>query len=362
VSAFGRRRPWSVGVEEEIMLLDAETLGLVPASADLLDEAGNLEVPGVLKLELFASVLELTTDPCESAAEAEEALRGLRRSTEEAAARLGLRPAAAGTHPTALPAEQEIADDPRYRAFVDYAGISAHRQGVNGLHVHVEMPSEEACFAALEGVLPWLPLVLALSANSPYLAGEETGLASNRAEVLAQLPRSGAPPSFGSFSGWERFVERFVAAGLAEDYTRFWWDVRPHPRFGTLEVRMPDQPTALGRTAAFVALLQTLCAHFAGADGAAADRGVYQQNRWAALRFGGDAELLHPTEDRTVPVAELAHELLERVAATADELGTAERISVFERAEPEGLRQLEVGRARGLHAVTADIVERTVVS
>ncbi len=281
------------------MLLDGETLDLVPASADLLAEAGELEVPGRLKLELFASVLELTTDPCDSVAEAEESLRGLRRAADEAAARLGLRLAAAGTHPTALPTDQEIADDPRYREFVSYAGISAKRQGVNGLHVHVEMPSEDACFTALEAVLPWLPLVLALSANSPYLEGKETGLASNRAEVLAQLPRSGAPPVFGSFAGWERFVGRFVAAGLADDYTRFWWDVRPHPRFGTLEVRMPDQPTVLERSAAFVALLQTLCAHFAGAEGEAADRGVYQQNRWAALRFGAEAELLHPTEDRT---------------------------------------------------------------
>jgi glutamate---cysteine ligase / carboxylate-amine ligase len=353
-----------VGVEEEIMLLDGESLDLVPASADLLAEAGELGVPGRLKLELFASVIELTTDPCDSAAEAEESLRGLRRSADEAAARLGLRLAAAGTHPTALPVGQEIADDPRYRDFVAYAGISAKRQGVNGLHVHVEMPSEEVCFAALEAVLPWLPLVLALSANSPYLEGKETGLASNRAEVLAQLPRSGAPPSFGSFAGWERFVERFVAAGLADDYTRFWWDVRPHPRFGTLEVRMPDQPTALGRSGAFVALLQTLCAHFAGAgaDGGAADRGVYQQNRWAALRFGADAELLHPVEDRTASVAELASELLDRVAATADALGTADVIRVFEEPTPEGLRQLEVGRARGLHAVSADVVERTVVS
>jgi glutamate---cysteine ligase / carboxylate-amine ligase len=361
--AFGRRRPWSVGVEEEIMLLDAETLELVPASSDLLDEAGALEVPGSLKLELFASVLELTTDPCESADDAAESLRGLRSSAQKAGARLGLRLAAAGTHPTALPADQEIADDPRYRAFVDYAGISAKRQGVNGLHVHVEMPSADACFAALEGALPWLPLVLALSANSPYLAGTRTGLASNRAEVLAQLPRSGAPPAFGSFEGWERFIARFVAAGLAEDYTRFWWDVRPHPRFGTLEVRMPDQPTALERTAAFVALVQTLCAHFAGvSDGVPADRGVYQQNRWAALRFGADAELLHPTEDRTASVAQLAQELLERVAPTAAALGTGEAIGVFETVEPEGVRQLEVGRARGLQAVSADVVERTLVS
>ena len=267
-----------------------------------------------------------------------------------------------GRTPPPVPERQEIADDPRYHEFVKYAGVSARRQVVNGLHVHVEMPSADACFAALEGVLPWLPVVLALSVNSPYLAGQETGLASNRAEVLAQLPRSGAPPVFGSFEGWERFVARFVAAGLADDYTRFWWDVRPHPRFGTLEVRMPDQPTALARTAAFVALLQTMCAHFAAEQGEAADRGVYQQNRWAALRFGAEAELLHPTEDRTASVAELAQELLERVSATADELGTAGAIGVFERVEPEGLRQLEVGRARGLHAVSADVVERSLVS
>jgi glutamate---cysteine ligase / carboxylate-amine ligase len=360
--AFGLRPPWSVGVEEESMLLDGETFELVPASAELIEESGRLE-HGQLKKELFASVVELTTDPCDSVSDAAEALRGLRRRADEAAGRLGLRLAAAGTHPTAVPARQEIADDPRYREFVEYAGVSAKRQGVNGLHVHVEMPSAEACFAALEGVLPWLPLVLALSVNSPYLAGQETGLASNRAEILAQLPRSGAPPVFGSLDGWERFVERFVAAGLADGYTRFWWDVRPHPQFGTLEVRMPDQPTALDRTTAFVALLQALCAHFAEAgDGPAADRGVYQQNRWAALRHGADAELLHPHEDRTATVEELARELLDLLAERADELGTSAVIEVLAEPQPEGRRQLEVGRTRGLHAVCADVVERSLVS
>jgi glutamate---cysteine ligase / carboxylate-amine ligase len=360
--AFGRRPPWSVGVEEEIMLLDGETFELVPASTELIEEAGQLD-HGQLKTELFASVVELTTDPCDSVAEAAEALHGLRRRADEAAGRLGLRLAAAGTHPTAVPARQEIADDPRYREFVEYAGVSAKRQGVNGLHVHVEMPSAEACFAALEGVLPWLPLVLALSANSPYLAGQETGLASNRAEILAQLPRSGAPPAFGSFAGWERFVERFVAAGLADGYTRFWWDVRPHPKFGTLEVRMPDQPTALDRTTAFVALLQALSAHFAEAgDETASDRGVYQQNRWAALRYGAEAKLLHPREDRTATVAELARELLDVLAERADALGTSGLIGAFAQPQPEGRRQLEVGRARGLHAVCADVVERSLVS
>jgi carboxylate-amine ligase len=360
--AFGRRSPWSVGVEEEIMLLDGETFELVPASAELIEEAGKLE-SGQIKDELFAAVIELTTDPCETVDDVGEALRELRRKADDAARRLGLRLAAAGTHPTAVPRRQEIADDPRYREFVEYAGVSAKRQGVNGLHVHVEMPSAEACFTALEGVLPWLPLVLALSTNSPYLAGTATGLASNRAEILAQLPRSGAPPAFGSFEGWERFVERFIAAGLADGYTRFWWDARPHPKFGTLEIRMPDQPTALERAISFTALLQALCAHFAEAgDGSAADRGVYQQNRWAALRYGSDAELLHPADNRTATVPELAHELLELLAARLGDLGTRGLVDGIAKAEPEGRRQLEIGRAHGLDAVSADVVERSLVS
>ena len=145
----------------------------------------------------------------------------------------------------------------------------------------------------LEAVLPWLPLVLALSANSPYVAGEETGLASTRAELLTLLPRAGAPPAFADYEDWEAFAERLVELGLADDLMRLWWDVRPHPRLGTLEIRMPDQPTTLAATAGLAALAQALVAAAEPAQGHA-DRGVYAQNRWAAARFGGAAGLVHP--------------------------------------------------------------------
>src|SRR5919202_1946747 len=144
--------------------------------------------------------------------------------------------------------------------------------------------------AALEAALPWLPLVLALSANSPYAAGRETGLASARAEILALLPRSGAPPAFGAYAEWERFAERLVELGLADAVTRIWWDVRPHPRWGTLELRMPDQPTAVGDTVALAALFQALVASADGRGPDAADRGIYAKNCWAAIRFGREAE------------------------------------------------------------------------
>ena len=361
--AFGQSAPWSLGVEEEVMILDAESLALTPGVEELLGGADGRELPGVLKMELLASMLELATDVCASPREALGAMRELRAVADEGARAAGLRIAAAGTHSFSLPQAQDIAPDPRYREFVEYAGISARRQAVCGLHVHVSMPGPEECMQALEGVLPWLPLVLALSANSPYLAGVETGLASARAEVLALLPRAAAPPVFGSYAEWEAFVERFVDIGLADGYTRFWWDIRPHPRFGTLEVRAPDQPTEVELTAAFAALLQALCVTVLDTGAPApANRGDYAQNRWAALRFGPRAQLIHPDGSRLVPVAELFDELLALVGPVVRELGTGELLATLDPGTCEGDRQLEIGRSHGLEAVAADSVERTVRS
>jgi len=322
---FGESTPFSVGVEEELMILDSETLEPRPAVKELLRAAEDLEHPGLLKTELHASVVELNSGVCRSAPQAYERLVALRRTTAEAAESIGLSVAAAGSHPSADPESLVVMDNPRYHGFLDYAGVSARRQGVNGLHVHVGMADGDECLKALEGVLPWLPLVLALSANSPYVAGIETGLMSNRAEVLAQLPRSGAPPAFRSFAEWEEFVARFRDSGipLAKDYTSFWWDIRPHPRFGTLEIRMADQPTSLALTCAFTALLQALCKHVVDdrpREYAAWERGVFQQNRWAASRFGTAALLIHPDESRALPVAELTAELLERIASAPAQL------------------------------------------
>ncbi len=318
---FGEGEPLSIGVEEELMILDAATLEQVGAVETILRETDGHSLPGLLKTELFASVFEVNTAPTTSAAAAGAAVVALRRLAAAAAARNGLAIAAAGTHPFARPEDQPVVDEERYTSFVGYAGISARRQGVQGLHVHVAMPSADACWAALEAMLPWLPVLLAVSANSPWLAGELTGMASNRAPVLAELPRAGAPPAFGSYAGWESWVERLTALGVTADYTRIWWDIRPHPRFGTVEVRMPDQPTRAERTAELAAVIQALAAWALaqrqhGADPAPADparRGDYVQNRWAAARFGPAAELIHPDGERVASVPELWAELCERI-------------------------------------------------
>jgi carboxylate-amine ligase len=341
---WGESPEFSVGLEEELMILDAETLELAPRSDLFVEQAQARDLPGDVKRELLAPIVEITTGICTTVEEAVAALRELRAGMTSIAREHGLEIAAAGTHPFSRPEDQEVADHPRYQEFVRWAGVSARRQAVNGLHVHVGMSSADACMHALELVLPWLPAALALSANSPYLAGEETGLMSNRAEVLAQLPRAGAPPAFRSYAEWEEFVERLVRIGVMEDYTRIWWDIRPHPQFGTLEIRVPDQPTELAVTERLASLLLRLCTGALDAPAPPHDpagRGVYAQNRWSALRFGPRAELVHPDGERVVPVIELAHELGVEPWAWECE------------------RQLEIGRTRGLRPVCEDLIERT---
>ncbi|HEX6699426.1 MAG TPA: YbdK family carboxylate-amine ligase [Gaiellaceae bacterium] len=359
---FGESSPFSLGVEEEVMILDAETLAPVAGVDVLVRGAEGLDLPGTLKTELHASVVELNTHICASAGEALDALRQLRTAADSIARANGLRIAAAGTHPLARPEDLPVVPEKRYEQMISEVGKTARRQGVNGVHVHVGVPSPDACFHAIEGILQWLPLVLALSVNSPYLAGVETGLLSNRAVALGELPRSGAPPAFRSYADWEAWVERLVRLGVFADYTRIWWDVRPHPRFGTVELRMPDQPTSVDRTASFAALAQALVATVLESPPRPYEperRGDYAHNRWAALRFGMGAELIHPDGDRFVPATDLRDELLELVGAAAASLGGAALLDV---GEPEAGRQLAVGRKRGLEALCVDLAERTVSS
>ena len=347
--AFGRSGPWTVGVEEELFVVDPDSFEPAPIPAEALDGKR-------LKPELFAAVVELNTGVCASVAEAAEELRDLRRLARSRAAEAGLAVAAAGTWPPAVAEEQAITPDDGYLAFVDYAGPSARRQFCSGLHVHVGVASPDACMATLEAVLPWLPAILAVSANSPYVAGGHSGLASVRAELLALLPRSAAPPVFGSYGEWEAFAEGLVELGLADEWTRIWWDVRPHPRWGTLEIRMPDQPTRLEATVAFAALLQALVA---GADpGPPADRGLYAQNRWAALRFGRGAELVHPRERRLVAATDLVAELVDELRPMTDALGTSELLVPLASLDGAG-EQLAVGGRNGVRAVCDRLVTLT---
>jgi carboxylate-amine ligase len=341
---FGRAL--TLGVEEELMILDGETHAQRPASHELIPQVRADR--GEVKTELFQSVIELNTDVCESPADAAGVLGGLRRATRDAAAPLGYVIAGAGSHPFDVASEQLIADEPHYAKFVEYAGPTARRQGVSGLHVHVGMPDADACLRVLELVLPWLPLVLALSANSPWFEGRRTGLMSTRAEILGLLPRRGAPPHFETWSDWEDLVDTFVRSGVATGYSALHWDIRPHPSFGTLEIRAPDQPTSLERTVAFVELLHGLCRWALDeAPRAPLSRAIYEQNRWAASRYGPRAQLIHPTFARAAAVPDLYAELVELIAHDP----------ALDPSSCEADRQLEFERPED---ATADLVERSI--
>jgi len=340
--------PLTLGVEEELTVLDAETLeqvGQGPALVAALE--GRRDLPGRAKTELHASVFELNTDPCTTGAEVLASLSTMRRAAADTAAGLGLALAATGAHPTSSPESQPIVQEERYLTMVAHHGPSARRQNVQGLHVHVAVPSAEDCWRLLEGLLPWLPVVLALSANSPWFDGELTGMASNRAPVLVELPRTGAPPAFGSYAAWEAWVERMVRLGIIADYTRIWWDIRPHPALGTLEIRMPDQPTDVQRSAAFAEVLQKLSNELLRiGEVREADRADYEYNRWAAARFGPAARLIAPDGERVATASELGRELLDLVGVDA-----------IDPAHCEGELQSRFDDPR---AAAADLVERSL--
>jgi len=288
------------------MLVDPATLALAPGVERLLPQEG-------LKTELFSCLVETNTPVCADAFEARDELVRLRRLAADSAAREGLAVAAAGSHPFSIPEEQRIVQESRYLKMVDELGAVAKGQLVCGLHVHVGMESFDACLRALAGLRPWLPALLDVSANSPYLAGKETGALSSRLATLRRLPRGGPPPPLATQADWEAEV---AAAGV--DYTRIWWDARPHPRLGTLEVRIADQATSVERAVALVALVQALCA---------------------------------------APPAK-APDLLDAVEPAAHELGTWELVEPL-RKPVEALRQLETGRRAGLEAVADELVRRS---
>jgi len=322
-SSFGRHL--TLGVEEELFLVDPETFAAAPGVERLLGPPG-------LKTELFSCLVELNTPVCRDADEVRAELTRLRAHARARAEPLGLAVAATGSHPFSRAEDQEIVQEPRYLALLAERP-SARRQLVCGLHVHVGMESFAHCLATLEAVLPWLPAVLALSLNSPYLDGEETSVLSARAGRLLELPRAGAPPVLTD-GGWERAV---AAAG--GEYTKIWWDVRPHPRLGTLEVRIADQPTSIERSVALVALVQALCAAAEPAAGAL-DRDGYLEARGAAAAG-------------TAPVGQL----LALVEPAARRLGSWDLLSDLEPAEAR--RQLGVGGDGDLVVVAADLVRRS---
>jgi carboxylate-amine ligase len=353
--AFGSEAPFSVGVEEELFLVDPVTGRQANASAAVKEGLGPID--GTVERELHACQLELITDVCRSAGEAVGTLGGLRRAVLATGAGL----LGSGTHPAAVEGEGEITDKERYE-HIRYLLGDAVATPVCAIHIHIGMPDADTAIRAFNGMRRHLPLLLALAANSPFRHGRDTGLASAREMTLRGWPRSGVPRAMRDFEDFCASTRVLVRAADVPDYTWFWWKLRPHPRLGTVEIRALDAQASLEDTAALVAL-----AHCLARDAAEADpepdlpSELLEEGAFRAARFGVGARL--PDADGQLrPVSDLLDGALALARRHADELGCSDELGLLPALSARGggaARQRAVYEIAGMDALLRDLTKVT---
>jgi glutamate---cysteine ligase / carboxylate-amine ligase len=325
---FGKGDPYTLGVEEEYMLLDGETLDLVQHVEAVLAATEGHELEQRVNPELMQSVLEIATPVCRTPSDVERELRKLRAYVTGLAAERELRVGSAGTHPFSLFERQRITARDRYRHLVDQLQYVARRELIFGMHVHVAVDDPEKAVQVVNGLLGHLSSLLALSASSPFWRGELTGLDSSRQMVFAAFPRSGPPPRFHDYADYAEVVGQLEKTGCIADYTHIWWDIRLHPRYGTVEVRICDAVSRLEDAVALAAFCQALVKLYSerfdsGEEIPSYHRILTTENKWLAARYGLEAPVMDLATGRRnrVPVAQLVRRTLKEIEPHARELG-----------------------------------------
>ncbi len=346
------------------MLLDPATFALVQRADTVLEAEHDGEYASRTSCEIFQSEIEGQTPICSTIGEAGDELRRLRRHLGEVVAEQGLLLASAGTHPFARYEDQILSDRERYRRIVEAVQYPARRELVFGLHVHVGLPDPETAIKVVRGLRPRIAELIALSASSPFWRGLPTGLRSTRHSIFDTFPRSGMPPAFGDYGEFVAYVEALEHAGVLEDYTRIWWDVRPHPRLGTIEVRTMDAVERIEDVIALAAYVQALVKRAAEAPppppSSALEEALISENKWQAIRYGLEAAVVGADAVPT-PIRERILRSLDDLADAASELESEAALCGIEqivRAGTGAERQLAV------FATTADLraVARTIAA
>jgi carboxylate-amine ligase len=357
---------YTIGIEEELMILDAETLELSNAIEAMLEDSP----PDRVKPELMESVLEIATSPQPDTVAAGKELRALRRQVSDNAASRGLAIGSAGTHPFAMWEQQRIVGRDRYRDLVSDLRFVARQEIIFGQHVHVGLDDADKAIHVANGMRVHLPVLLALSANSPFWRADATGLASTRTPIFRAFPRVGIPPTYDDWDDYAAKIGFMVRSRVIEDYTYLWYDVRPHPNLGTVEIRVMDSQTRIEHTIAFAALIQAmvkeLAEHFeAGKQLSKYPHQMIDENKWLAARHGLDGELVDlPGTDR-VRTRDLAQRLLERLREHAQDLGAAAELDgiedLLERGNGAARQRVVYEANHDLREVMAEIVAATAV-
>jgi glutamate---cysteine ligase / carboxylate-amine ligase len=360
---------YTLGIEEELMIVDDETLDLANSIEGLLDDLQDVTTEGEVKPELMESVCEIATTPTANAAEAVAQLRALRRQVGQVASRRGLAIGSAGTHPFAMWEDQRIVARPRYRDLVSGLQFVARQEIIFGIHVHVGLDDPDKAIHVTNGMRVHMPLLLALSANSPFWRGDGTGLDSTRTPIFRTFPRVGIPPRYDNYQDWCKRIEFMVSSKAIGDYTYLWYDVRPHPNFGTVEIRVMDSQTRVEHTAALAALIQAMVKELAEhyEAGKRLSRYPYEmldENKWLAARHGLDGQLVDLPKTDRVPAVDLARRVMDRLRPHAEELGSATELDELNDIIENGngaSRQLVVYEANhDLREVVREVLDATV--
>jgi carboxylate-amine ligase len=351
------------------MIVDEETLDLSNSIERLLSDLSEIPTEGEVKPELMESVCEIATTPVKNTVEAGIQLRAMRRTVNQVANQHGLAIGSAGTHPFALWEDQRIVARPRYRDLISGLQFVARQEIIFGIHVHVGVDHPDKAIHVTNGMRVHLPLLLALSGNSPFWRGDNTGLDSTRTPIFRAFPRVGIPPRYDDFEDWARRIRFMMDSKVIGDYTYLWYDVRPHPNFGTVEVRVMDSQTRVEHTLALAALVQAmvkeLSEHYD--EQKKLSRYPYEmldENKWMAARHGLGAQLVDlPDRDR-VPVPELARRLMARLRPHAEALGSEADFDCIEEILDRGngaSRQEVVYEANhDLREVVREVLDATV--
>jgi glutamate---cysteine ligase / carboxylate-amine ligase len=345
-----RRPSLTIGIEEEYQTVDPETRDLRSHISAEIIQKGRTLLGEVVKPEMHQSVVEIGTGVCATIQDARAEIRDIRRQIVDLARANGLRLSAGGTHPFAHWANQEIYPDDRYRIIVEDMKMVARANLIFGLHVHIGVEDRETAIQIMNGARYFLPHILALSTNSPFWMGMDSGLRSYRCKVFDKFPRTNIPDVYSSWSEFENYVDLLIRTKCIDNAKKIWWDIRPHPHFPTLEFRICDMPMRLDETVAIAALCQAVIAklyklHEQNLSFRHYSRSLIMENKWRAARYGLDGKLIDFGKQQEVPVRQLIGEILEFVSDVTGELGSGREISYIERILEEGSgadRQLRV--------------------
>jgi glutamate---cysteine ligase / carboxylate-amine ligase len=358
---------FTLGIEEEFAIIDPVTRELRSHIQEIL-EGGKITLKEQIKPEMHQSVVELGTEICDSIECARAHVIELRSRLAELAGRSGLKIASMGTHPFSHWHDQLITEGERYQEIVKDMQLLARANLIFGLHVHVGIPNREMAIHVMNQARYFLPHIYALSVNSPFWVGQNTGLKGYRLKVFERFPRTGIPDSFESLSEYEDYCKLLVKTGCIDNAKKIWWDIRLHPFFDTLEVRVCDAQTRVDDTVAIAALIQAIIAKLfkllrQNITFRIYRRRLLDENRWRAARYGIDGKLIDFGKEAEVDERSLLHELLEFVSTEVNELGSEKEMAHIERIIREGAgadRQLGMWeQTHDMKAVVDHIVAET---